>query len=160
MGIFGKVFKLNIGKMKKECDIDGLSKALGHSDPMVRQRATSAFEELINEWTSILGDKKIDVWPRRAAVIELLRRVSSKAKTNETLTKILRDLAVKPLIETLDDIEELPYGSRMLLLPGICQTLETVGDPRAIEPLRKVSKALEADERRMIKKTIERIQKR
>ena len=157
MGIFSR--KPNIKKMKKNEDVDGLLKAPGHSDLIVRKEATGALEELFNEMTDVLSDKKIDVWPRRVAAAELFRRISSEA--DKTVMKILRDQVVEPLIDTLDGIEELPYGGRMMLLPPICQTLENIDDSRVIEPLRKLCEALKTDEdhQSMIKKIIEKIQR-
>jgi len=140
----GKAIKMGmprrIKKLKEKGDIDGLIKEF-------------------NKMTSVLRDRKIDIWPRRVAAAEYFRRISNEA--DETLMKIVRDQVVEPLIQTLDGIEELPYGSKMMFLTPICQTMENIGDSRVIEPLRKLSKALKDDEDHqiMVNRTIEKIKK-
>ena len=158
MGLFGG--KPNIKKMKNKGDIDGLIKSLSHNDVMIRQEATEALLTIFSEMSVVVGDREIDVWPRRVAANELLRKISSEA--GEAFLASLRDSIgiINSLNEAIGSLKGLPDGGRMMLQISLCSTLEKIGDRRFIVPLQRLAEALKDDrDRSSIKKTLDKLQK-
>jgi hypothetical protein len=91
MGIFDKLFKPNVEKLKKERNVNGLIKALRHKDSLIRLRAAEALGSIRDKKAvepliqALLNDE--DPWVRRKAAL--------------ALENIPDKRAVEPLIQAL-----------------------------------------------------------
>jgi len=147
MGVFDRIFKPNIGKLKEAQDFKGLTKALSHKDWYVRKDAVDALGEI--KTTKVLD-----------SLIQALNNEDSYVRKSivKILGKFKNSKVVQPLVEKLkdEDIAVQKEAAKSLIKIGeierlikslkskdktVCETaVEALGetkDPRVIQPLIK-----------------------
>ena len=127
MGFFGRLFKPNIGKMRRRRDVDGLSKALKHKDWQIRQQAAKALGEIGGFQAT---DALIDLFnnsdhTKRPYIIGILGKMSEPRVINA-------------LIDALQDRHLVVNQSAAKALHPHLTTPGMLRDGEAIEPLERI----------------------
>jgi len=111
-------------------------------------------EPAVESLTRILKDSESTGMARLGAIMALTKMTDG---ASWSLNRVLREKAVEPLIEALSRSD-----CKGLIFASVCSALGRIGDPRAVEPMKK---ALEASKdetwiKDVAKENIEKIQKR
>ena len=151
MGIYDKIFKPNIEKLKENEDVDGLINALKHKNVDIQEKAVKALGEIgepaVEPLLQALDEE--DWYVRRAAVMALgevggaraLTPLIKALKDNESVVRgaaveafgIIGEPAVEPLLQALDE-EDCHVRAAAV------RALGEVGGARALTPLIKALK--------------------
>jgi HEAT repeat protein len=118
MGIFSK--KPNIKRLQKKCDIEGLIKALEHSDYSVRQKAAKALGRM---------DDSRAVPP----LLKLLDKWKHLHIYNADIVRALGEIGSSTAVNTL--IDALQHSKDHFVRAAAAEALGKIGDRRAVRPL-------------------------
>jgi HEAT repeat protein len=117
MGIFSSLFRPNIERLKAKRDVQGLARALKHSQLQIRRDAIKALGEIgdssaVPALTAVLKDARSDLWNNAITALGNIKDVSAaKALINELKEKAFDwkvrdpDLAEQSIIEVLASFE-------------------------------------------------------
>ena len=151
MGIFGKP---NIGKLKAKIDVDGLIKACGYKDLLVRRSAAQALGELTEDpaarisWATAKFNKPWEEAPLKRAVERLIKALKDedegmRSDAARALGKIKDKRAAEPLLEALKEASK--YRDKLLFM-NASNALENIALVN-IEGVKTLIKALKDEDK-------------